>query len=184
MKKFFWWAGLLLLIGSVQAAGWYRWTDKSGKVHYSDAPPADATDVQKQKSGEAPLTDNADVPYETRRAQQNFPVTLYVVDGCGDGCQQARDLLNKRGIPFSENSLKTKEEFDTFKKLSGNAGVPVLTVGKVWLKGFQAEQWHSELDDAGYPKTAPYRAPASAKPAKPAEEKSRQTPTKDRKSVV
>jgi hypothetical protein len=38
-----------------------------------------------------------------------------------------------------------------------------MLLGKTWVKGFLAEQWHKELDFAGYPKTAPYRA----KPAKP-----------------
>ena len=174
MKKFFWWAGLLL-IGSVQAAGWYRWVDKSGNVHYSDAPPADAADVQKQKGGVAPLADNADLPYETRRALQNFPITLYVAEGCGEACNQARELLDKRGVPYFEKSLKTQEDIDAFKKISGSDFVPVLTVGKAWLKNFQPEQWQAELDSAGYPKTAPYRAPAAAK-AKPADEKSIPTP--------
>lgn len=148
-----------MLMGSVQADSWYRWVDKSGNVHYSDAPPENTTEFQKQRVGVAPLADNADLPYETRRAQQNFPVTLYVIENCGDLCQQARELLSKRGIPFSENNLNTQEQFDAFRKMSGSAGVPVLAVGKVWLKSFQAEQWQIELDIAGYPKTASCDSP-------------------------
>lgn len=176
MNKRFLWAAILLLAGSVQAAGWYRWVDKSGKVHYSDSLPADALEVRAAKAGEAPQPDNADLPYETRRAQQNFPVTLYVIEKCGDICRQASEFLNKRGIPFSEITLKTQEEFDAFSKMSGSGGVPTLAIGKVWLKNFQPEHWHSELDIAGYPKSAPYRVPAPASAVKPTQETPQPTP--------
>ena len=110
---------------------------------------------------------NQDLTYEARLAQQNFPVTLYVADNCVDACNKARSFLNKRGIPFSEKPLKTLEEFDAFKKLSGSDSLPTLSVGKNFLKGFLDSQWNSELDIAGYPKTSAYRAPA-VQPAPPA----------------
>ena len=160
LKKYLLWAGLLLISGSALADGWYRWLDKSGTVYYGDTPPPDAMHVEKQKVDSAPSADNADMPYETRRAQQNFPVTLYVIEDCGEICQQARALLGKRGVPYTEISLKTQGEFDAFMKASGSAGVPVLAVGKVWLRNFQAGQWQDELDSAGYPKVSSYRAPA------------------------
>ena len=163
------------LMATAQADTWYRWVDQSGKVHYSDSLPPDTTSaksakIRKHKGIHTPHAESADMPYETRRAHQNFPVTLYVIDDCGDICQQARALLNQRGIPYAENSLKSQEQLDAFKKMSGAAGVPVLTVGKVWLKSFQAQEWHNELDNAGYPKTAPYGMRAPTKRDKPAEE--------------
>jgi glutaredoxin len=137
----------------------YRWLDSSGKVHYGDAPPPDVrAETRKFSDAAAP---GEDLPYETRRAQENFPVTLYVGEGCGEYCQQARELLNKRGIPFSEKKLATQEEVDAFKAASGGDTIPTLAVGRTFLQGFLAGQWHSELDIAGYPKTAPYRAPAN-----------------------
>ena len=175
MKIFFLLFGALIasLMATAQADTWYRWVDKSGKVHYSDSLPPDSTPansakIKKHKGGNAPA-ESADMPYETRRAHQNFPVTLYVIDDCGDICQQARRLLNQRGIPYAENSLKSQAEFEAFKKMSGAAGVPVLTVGKVWLKNFQTQEWHTELDNAGYPTTAPYGMRAPSKREKPAE---------------
>ena len=117
MKKHFVWAGLIALAcGSTQADGLYRWVDKSGKVYYGDAPAADAATVEKKKFGAAPTVDVNDLPYATRRAKQNFPVALYVAENCGDPCKQAREFLNKRGIPFTENNLRTKEELNTFKQ--------------------------------------------------------------------
>ncbi|RFC36193.1 MAG: Glutaredoxin [Candidatus Nitrotoga sp. SPKER] len=155
MKKHFVWAGLIALTcGSAQAdGGLYRWVDKSGKVHYGDAPAADAAKVEKKKFGAAPTTDANDLPYAARRAKQNFPVTLYIAENCGDPCKQARQFLNTRGIPFTENTLRTKEDLAAFKHLSGGESVPTLAVGKAWFKGFQAEQWGGALDTAGYPQT-------------------------------
>src|SRR5450756_1383701 len=146
---------------SVQAGELYRWVDSSGIVHYSDVPSADAEKIDSRKFSEA-VAPSENVPYETRRAQQNFPVTLYVGDGCGETCDQARSLLSKRGIPFSEKFLRTKQDVEEFRQLSGIDGVvPVLAVGKSFLKGLLESQWNSEVDIAGYPKTAPYRAPGT-----------------------
>jgi len=147
---------LAMMPSGAQADELYRWVDAQGKVHYGDVPPAGAAQVTTIKSPAA-VTPGEDLPYETRRAQQNFPVILYVADNCTEYCSQARELLKKRGIPFSEKSLITQEDIDSFKALSGSDSAPTLAVGKTFLKGFLAGQWHGELDIAGYPKTAPYR---------------------------
>ena len=140
-----------------QAGELYRWVDASGKVYYGDVLPAGAIQVEIKKFPKD-ATSTEYLPYETLRAQQNFPVTLYVADGCGDACVKARSLLNKRGVPFNEKQLKTKQDIDALKQLSGiESFVPVLAVGKSFLKGFLESQWSSELDIAGYPKTASYR---------------------------
>jgi len=164
-------ACLAFMSTAVRAGELFRWTDREGKVNYGDTPPLDAINVGKVNFSSAPAQ-NDDLPYETRIAQQNFPVTLYVGTGCGDVCDNARSLLNKRGIPFNEKALKTKEDIDAFKQLSGMEGfVPVLQVGKNFLKGFLESQWNSELDIAGYAKTASYRQrisqPAPASPEAP-----------------
>jgi len=158
---------LAMMPSGAQADELYRWVDAKGKVHYGDVPPADAAQVTTIKSpaAAAPVED---MPYETRRAQQNFPVTLYAADNCAEACNQARELLKKRGIPFSEKRLQTQEEIDAFKALSGSDSTPTLAVGKTFLKGFLSTQWHGELDIAGYPKTAPYRAPGALPASAPA----------------
>ena len=149
---------LLACALTVRAADLYRWVDSRGIVHYSDVPSPNAEKINPGKfSGQdAP---GEDLPYAARIAQQNFPVTLYVGYGCGAACDQARSLLNKRGIPYAEKTLRTKEDIDAFKKLTDSEAIPTLAVGKTLLKGLQTEQWNGELDIAGYPKIAPYRAP-------------------------
>ena len=146
----------LLILANAQAGELYRSVDSSGKVHYSDSPLPEAEDVEELKVSKAPPPDGS-LPYEVQRAKQNFPVTLYVFPECGQTCQQARDLLVKRGIPFTENNLQKQEEIDAFRKASGDSQVPAITIGKNLLKGFLAEQWNKELDYAGYPKSSSYR---------------------------
>lgn len=148
---------LTIMIGQAQAGELFRWLDNSGKIYYGDTPPANAIDVQNIKTS-SNSSQNNDLPYESRIAQQNFPVILYVGSHCDEVCGQAHNLLNKRGIPFTEKVLKTSEDIEAFKQLSGIAGyVPTLQVGKNFIKGFLESQWNSELDIAGYAKTASYR---------------------------
>lgn len=171
-------ACLAILSLTVQAADMYRWVDSKGVVHYSDMPSPDAEKLDSRKFSDQ-VTPGEDLPYGTSIAREKFPVTLYVGAGCGDTCEKARSLLNKRGIPYAEKTLSTKDDVDAFKKITGSDIVPTLAVGKSYLKGLQSEQWQGELDIAGYPKIAPYRAPSSEpvkhateKPAEPAAETS------------
>lgn len=150
----------------VQSAEMYRWMGPNGVMHYSDSPPPKSEQAKIRMFSSASGSEEA-LSYATLRAKQNFPVTLYLDAGCVEVCDQARSLLNKRGIPFTEKSLKTKEDIESFKRLSGINGVPALAVGKTFLSGFLASQWHSELDIAGYPKIPPYRAPGASNPVAP-----------------
>jgi hypothetical protein len=164
MRRHFVLAGMLAILPWVcQGGDLYRWVDKSGKVHYGDTRAPDATEVEKKKFDSHTTTGDEGLSFETRLAKQHFPVTLYVSGNCGNPCSQGRNLLNERGIPFVEKSLSTPEEISAFKRAAGTESVPALAVGKNWVKGFQASQWHSELDVAGYPKTTTYRPQAQVK---------------------
>jgi glutaredoxin len=158
----------LLMLTNLQAAELYRSIDQDGKVHYSDYPLQGTEDVERLKVDKEPISEE-NLPYETQRAMQNFPVTLYTFPDCGSACQKAREMLNKRGIPFTEKSLTTKEDIEAFRKDSGGGQAPAVTIGKTWLKGFLEEQWNNELDFAGYPKkNLTYRPPVPASaPAEP-----------------
>jgi hypothetical protein len=148
----------MFILPSAQSAERYRWVDKAGNVHYGDTPPANTINVKTKKisAAESP---NDDLSFATRLAQKNFPVILYVGNGCGDVCDKGRSLLTKRGIPFSEKILITQADIDEFTKQTDSDSVPVLAVGTNYLKGYSAESWHSTLSTAGYLKDAPYRAP-------------------------
>ncbi len=148
----------ILIPPSAQSAERYRWVDKAGNVHYGDTLPADAINI-KSKNISVTQSPNDDLSFATRLAQKNFPITLYMGNGCGESCDKGRSLLKKRGIPFAEKILTTQADIDEFTKQTGSDSVPVLAVGTIYLKGYSAESWHSALSTAGYLKDAPYRAP-------------------------
>lgn len=142
----------LLCAGLAQAQTAYRWVDNEGKVHYGDRPPPPqaAREVQEKKLN-APAADRQSA-FALRQAQANFPVTLYVSADCA-ACQEARDYLKKRGIPFEEKPIASNEDIDALRaKLGGEAMVPSLQVGAKTSKGFLAAAWGGLLDAAGYPK--------------------------------
>lgn len=153
------------------AAEMYRWVDKDGKVHYTDSPPpATAKKVEEKNLGGNNSVSAGDLPYATRMAAKNFPVTLYVSD-CGEPCTQARQHLAKRGIPYAaKNPASSQADAEALKKLIGAPQVPVLVVGSASpLKGYDAASWDAALDAAGYPKSKPYgykepKLPEEAKP--------------------
>lgn len=131
----------------------YRWVDSTGRVIVSDTPPPGK--AQKLvKTGDGESGDNQS--FAVKRAAENFPVTLYTSADCVSECKQARDLLNARGVPFSEKMLQKQEDLDELKKLVGDTFVPSLKVGKQASRGFEAGSYNNLLDLAGYPKTAPY----------------------------
>ena len=158
---------LALAATAASAQTTYRWIDPAtGRTVISDQPPPpNARQVTKAKGGET-----GDAPqrsYATRQAAEKFPVTLYTAANCLANCQQARDLLNARGVPFSEHMLKTAEDIAALRQLVGSEpSVPTLTVGKQLTQGLEAGAWNNLLDLAGYPKTAPFGSKPSGAFAK------------------
>ncbi len=146
----------------------YRWVDKTtGQTVYSDQePPPGAKQVVK-RTGNTTSGDEQQLPYATRQAAEKFPVTLYTAANCLEVCKQSRDLLNGRGIPFSEKMIKSEEEIaELSKKLGSEASIPSLLVGQQSFKGFESGAWNNLLDLAGYPKSAPFGAKQSGAFAK------------------
>ncbi|MDP2804764.1 MAG: glutaredoxin family protein [Gallionellaceae bacterium] len=163
MNKYLWLA-MFVLAANVQAETYYRSIDKNGKVHYGEKPVEGADDVAALQARAAPNIDET-LPFETRRAKEKYPVTLYLADECAEGCKQAREYLLKRGIPFTEKKLVTVDDVEAFKKETASDRLPVIKIGKTLLKGFLQSQWAGELDSAGYPQNASYGFRAVVKPA-------------------
>ncbi|MBT9567370.1 MAG: glutaredoxin family protein [Thiobacillus sp.] len=167
--------GILLLAAWLAAASMpraaaqlYQWKDAQGRTVYSDQPPPPNIRNAQQKSFKGNVIESGE-SYATQTAREKYPVTLYA-SACGAFCDDARKLLNERGIPFSSKDPQASPEAQAeLQKLTGQLRVPVLMVGSEKLSGFEAEQWQSALDRAGYPKSAlPGRKPApAAAPAAP-----------------
>jgi len=94
-------------------------------------------------------------------AADRFPATLFTFE-CGEVCQNAEALLNKRGVPFTIVDVQRDEQGLTrMKSLSGEDRAPVLALGeKIIVKGYSEPRWQAALDEAGYPKTPPQRRSA------------------------
>lgn len=134
----------------------YRWVDKDGKVHFTDTPPPPDVkeSTQKRMGGGAPLS-ATQVPFATQEAARRNPVTLYSSTKCGELCTQGRELLAKRGVPFSEKLADVDpKDGEAVREMTGKLQVPVLKVGDRHVNGYTAESWNSALDSAGYARTA------------------------------
>ena len=148
-------AAFILLAFALSAqAQLYRWTDESGKVHYTDSqPPATAKNVEKKRSvrPNAAETAAAQQSYALQQATKKFPVTVYTSKDCGKPCKDGLAFLKKRGVPFTEKVVAKQEEIDALVKLAGAPRVPVMVVGVSVQKDFEAQSWNEALDTAGYP---------------------------------
>lgn len=182
-------AAAVVALGTAHAADVYRWVDQDGKVVYSDIPPPPGVKNAELRRLNRNAVEVDKTSFATRDAVKKNPVTLYA-NNCGEPCDKARQLLAKRGIPFSsKNPESSPADADALMKLIGALEVPVLVVGKSPVKGFESGSWDTALDSAGYPRTAAAIAPqpiaktppapaASAEPAPPAKPEANPPATK------
>jgi glutaredoxin len=156
-----------MLVAATAGAQMYRWVDKDGKVHYTDAPPPGAAKSVEKRGAPAAADAGSGAPYALQQAVKNAPVVVYTSPNCGQPCADGKALLVARGVPYREipvggDSGMSNEEF---KKATGATGVPALSVGKLTTPGYGAEAWHNALDAAGYPRNAPPLSAAQQKAA-------------------
>ena len=165
----------LVLAGAAFAAAaqqMYRWTDQNGRTHITDTPPPAGTKNVRMinpgtSSGGSAAKPAAAVPYQLDLAMKQYPVTLFTSPGCADPCATARDLLNRRGVPFSEKQVWEEEGNAELQKLSGNTRVPTIQVGQSVYAGFERAAYDSLLDSAGYPREGVLPSRAQAAPGRP-----------------
>ena len=161
-------AALVVAGGAFAQAQVYRYTDADGHTVYSDRPPSsDVKNLQTKKLG-ANFISTSEPGYAAALAAERFPVTLYTFQ-CGEVCQNAETLLNKRGVPFTIVNVSEPDGQTRLQAVASEGVAPVLTVGdKQVAKGFNEARWQAMLDDAGYPKTpAPKRSAPTARVSEP-----------------
>jgi glutaredoxin len=170
---------LLTLVAATAAAQQiYRWTDEKGRVHITDTPPPPSAKSVQKKSYQGAPAESGQTSFELSQAVKEFPVTLYTASTCSEPCQDARSVLNRRGVPYKEIQVSDAQTADELKRVSGGEQVPVLVVGRSVHSGFLQSAYDSLLDAARYPKTGsvPARAqapPDQSEPAQPATEAER-----------
>ncbi len=156
--------GLLSLPALAQ--GVYRIVGPDGRVTFSDRPPAEAeARPAGGNNGASSGGSGAALPFELRQVSSRYPVTLYTSKECAP-CNSGRNLLNARGIPYTEKTVSTPEDGEALKRLNGDGSLPLLTIGGQQIKGYSDAEWTQYLDAAGYPKQSllpsSYRRPAPA----------------------
>jgi glutaredoxin len=144
-------AFFLLVLAANAQAQLYKSTGPDGKVTYSDTPPASGN-VTQTKTAAGTGGDNQTLPYELGQAVKNSPVTLYSSEKCIP-CDDGRDMLNERGIPFREKTVKSNEDIAELRKITSENQLPILTIGHSKESGFSATAWGAALTAAGYPQS-------------------------------
>ncbi|MDK2124770.1 glutaredoxin family protein [Parachitinimonas caeni] len=158
---------VLMAATTAYAGKVYQYKDANGNIIFTDQPPAANTAEHKVRTNSI---ETSGLSYSNKEAARKNPVVLWA-NACGSNCDDARNLLAKRGIPFTQRDPSSSEaEFNTFKALSGGDSVPVLQIGNSITTGFNAENWNALLNTAGYSRTADFGAPKPppAPVAKPA----------------
>jgi glutaredoxin len=136
-----------------QAAQLFQWKDAQGHTYYSDQPPPPSVKNAMQKSFKGSFVEGGE-SYAMKLAREKFPVTLYIT-ACGAPCDQAKQLLQQRGTPFTDKNPESNQDIRAeLQKLTGRTNVPVLLVGSDKLDGYEPGNWNAALDRAGYPKSA------------------------------
>jgi glutaredoxin len=161
---------LVLLAAQAALAQQYRWVDEKGRVHYSDTPPPPTAKSAQKKNLKANSI-GSQPNFELSQAMKSAPVTLYSHPDCKDLCDMAREVLNKRGVPFTEVSATDEAKLEQLRRVSGGMKVPVLVVGRQVETNVSAEAYNQALDLAGYPKAGvvpPRSQSAPPEPPKPA----------------
>jgi len=161
---------LALTAGSAAAVTVYQCEDEKGHRSFESACPPGSKEVKQKdynaKGGTSPAANTADLP----------EVTLYLVPEC-DTCQQTRDFLAARNIPYTTKDVKTDFAMqEELKKRSGALRAPTVMVGETAVVGFNRagltaalqESGHLSAEDAATADKAGTAAAAGEEPETPA----------------
>ena len=127
---------LLIILTSVNLnAEVFKWTDESGRTHYSDK----VKDNQPLQAIKAEVNIYKDVPinyeFSSDLDRSGSKVVMYSTSWCGY-CAKARQYFKSKGIAFKEYDIeKNKKAKRKYDRLGGQ-GVPLILVGKKSMRGF------------------------------------------------
>jgi glutaredoxin len=162
------WVAALLIASAPLALAQYKIVGPDGRVTFSDRPVAAANaSIQPLSTRRGSGPSLANLPYELVQVATRYPAFLYTTPKGCSACDQARQMLRSRGIPFAERTVSSDEDIEELKKQTGNAELPVLKVGGQLLKGYASVEWTNLLDVAGYPNESKLPASYAFAPASP-----------------
>lgn len=160
------WMFCLLATGlALPCYAMYKVIGPDGKVTYTDVAPTTVGSRVVPMAGRSVPVPEVALPLDLRQAVTRYPVTLYTATNCVP-CDAGRRSLRERGVPFSERTVTSSDDVESFTRLTGGTELPALAIGPQMLKGMSQEQWSSFLDAAGYPRAsqlpANYQYPSAA----------------------
>ncbi len=89
--------------------------------------------------------------YTNYLSESNVKVILYRIKTC-QFCNQTRDYLKKKNIPYADLDVDTSEKArQDFKQLKGD-GVPLVLIGDRLIEGFNPLAFDDALNKAGLQK--------------------------------
>ncbi len=126
---------LIILMSVNLNAEVFKWTDESGRTHYSDK----VKDNQPLQAIKAEVNIYKDVPinyeFSDTLGRSGNKVVMYSTSWCGY-CKKARQYFKSKGIAFNEYDIeKNKKAKRKYDRLGGQ-GVPLILVGKKSMRGF------------------------------------------------
>jgi len=140
------------LLAAPSAHALFKVVGPDGRVTYTDRPPLASEGRVMPVNRDTGRASDPALPLALRQVATRFPVTLYTASNCGEACALGRNLLSKRGVPFTERTAETDEEREAWTRLVGGLEAPVLKVGEQQLRGYTPVAWDETLDVAGYPR--------------------------------
>jgi glutaredoxin len=137
---------LIVLLPITLGAEVYKWTDKDGKVHFSDKPPADQQaetldpEELKKRANSYAYVSVEIAPIDFTVNRQSNQIVMYATAWC-KYCEKARRHFQQNNIDYVEkdidNSSQARKEYDDF----GGTGVPVIFLGKYRMNGFSIKRF-------------------------------------------
>jgi len=133
----------------------YKWTDKNGRIHFTDSPPqgtkTDKIDVTPRNTYRSPSQEQIQetLSRSTGVSARKAKVIMYSTTWCGV-CKKAKRWFNKNNIAFREyDTEKSERGRRDYKKMNGR-GVPIIKIGKQRFNGFSPSRLTPVLRKAGH----------------------------------
>jgi len=129
----------VLSINTFTHAEIYKWVDKHGKSHFTDAPPTGF------KTEEVRLKINTYSAVEIKPLEQRLgsddKVVMYSAAWCGI-CKKAKHYFRTNNIPYKVYDIEKNRIGKMDFKLLGGTSVPIIIVGKKRMNGFNIARFN------------------------------------------
>lgn len=134
----------------------FKWTDASGRVHFTDKPensearPVELGPINTYNAPSKIFIDET-LARPVTKSSKTYGVTIYSTTWCGV-CKKAKKWLRAKRISFRdydiEKSARGRADYKKLKKNGG--GVPIILLGKQRMNGFSEARMLTMLRNANY----------------------------------